>query len=433
VVIVALTGRAPGLLMLGLVAVVLQPTMTTVWIWWLVSACAIGGDLLLALSPRRLVISREPVHQVRLGVSGSTTLRLSNPSTRPLRGIVRDAWQPSAGAADDRHKVTLRGGHSVTLCTGLTPTRRGDRRADRVTVRSLGPLGLAARQRSFPVEGVIRALPPFTSRKHLPSRLAVLRQLDGRSAVRVRGAGTEFDSLRDYVIGDDVRSIDWRATARRNAVVVRTWQPERDRRLILVLDTSRTSAGRVGDVPRLDAAMDASLLLAALASRAGDRVDFLAGDRVIRAQVRGSSRTTLLNNLVTAMAPLEPALLEANWSLMAGAIAGLSRRRALVVLLTPLEPAAIQESLLPTLTTLTRHHKVVLASVADPALARMASDVSSTSLVYDAAAAERTIGLRERTAEVLGRLGVHVIDAEPEHLPVALSDHYLLLKSRGLL
>ena len=429
----ALTGRAPGLLMLGLVAVVLQPTMTTVWIWWLVSACAIGGDLLLALSPRRLVISREPVHQVRLGVSGSTTLRLSNPSTRPLRGIVRDAWQPSAGAADDRHKVTLRGGHSVTLCTGLTPTRRGDRRADRVTVRSLGPLGLAARQRSFPVEGVIRALPPFTSRKHLPSRLAVLRQLDGRSAVRVRGAGTEFDSLRDYVIGDDVRSIDWRATARRNAVVVRTWQPERDRRLILVLDTSRTSAGRVGDVPRLDAAMDASLLLAALASRAGDRVDFLAGDRVIRAQVRGSSRTTLLNNLVTAMAPLEPALLEANWSLMAGAIAGLSRRRALVVLLTPLEPAAIQESLLPTLTTLTRHHKVVLASVADPALARMASDVSSTSLVYDAAAAERTIGLRERTAEVLGHLGVHVIDAEPEHLPVALSDHYLLLKSRGLL
>ena len=429
----ALTGRAPWLLMLGLVAVVLQPTMTTVWIWWLVSACAIGGDLLLALSPRRLVISREPVHQVRLGVSGSTTLRLSNPSTRPLRGIVRDAWQPSAGAADDRHKVTLRGGHSVTLCTGLTPTRRGDRRADRVTVRSLGPLGLAARQRSFPVEGVIRALPPFTSRKHLPSRLAVLRQLDGRSAVRVRGAGTEFDSLRDYVIGDDVRSIDWRATARRNAVVVRTWQPERDRRLILVLDTSRTSAGRVGDVPRLDAAMDASLLLAALASRAGDRVDFLAGDRVIRARVRGSSRTTLLNNLVTAMAPLEPALLEANWSLMAGAIAGLSRRRALVVLLTPLEPAAIQESLLPTLTTLTRHHKVVLASVADPALARMASNVSSTSLVYDAAAAERTIGLRERTAEVLGHLGVHVIDAEPEHLPVALSDHYLLLKSRGLL
>jgi uncharacterized protein (DUF58 family) len=133
------------------------------------------------------------------------------------------------------------------------------------------------------------------------------------------------------------------------------------------------------------------------------------------------------------MAPLEPALLEADWSLLAGAIAGLSRRRSLVVLLTPLEPAAIAESLLPTLATLTRHHRVVLASVTDPALAAMAADVSSTALVYDAAAAERTIGLRARTADVLGHLGVHVIDAEPEHLPVALSDHYLLLKSRGML
>ena len=225
----ALTGRAPALLVLGLVAVWLQPTMTTVRIWWLVTLCAIGLDLLLALSPRKLVIRRDRVHQVRLGVSGSTTLWLTNPTSRRLRGIVRDAWQPSAGAVGDRHTVTVRGGERVALRTPLTPTRRGDRRADRVTVRSVGPLGLAARQRSFPVEGAIRALPPFTSRKHLPSRLAILRQLDGRSAVRIRGAGTEFDSLRDYVVGDDVRSIDWRATARRSAVVVRTWQPERDR------------------------------------------------------------------------------------------------------------------------------------------------------------------------------------------------------------
>jgi uncharacterized protein (DUF58 family) len=430
---VALTGRAPALLLLGLIAVLVQPTMGTVLVWWLVTVCAIGLDVLLAMSPRSMVISRQRVAQVRLGVSGSTTLLLTNPGVRTLHGVVRDAWQPSAGAGSGRHAVTVRGGERSAVRTVLTPTRRGDRKADRVTVRSVGPLGLAARQRSFPVGGVIRALPPFTSRKHLPSRLAILRQLDGRSAVRVRGAGTEFDSLRDYVVGDDVRSIDWRATARRNAVVVRTWQPERDRRLILVLDTSRTSAGRVGDVPRLDAAMDASLLLAALASRAGDRVDFLAGDRQVRARLSGASRNTLLSELVTAMAPLEPALLEADWSMMAGAISALSRRRSLVVLLTPLEPAAIEESLLPTLATLTRHHRVILASVADPALAAMAGDVSSTSRVYDAAAAERTIGLRERTAEVLGRLGVHVIDAEPDQLPIALTDHYLLLKSRGLL
>ncbi len=138
----------------------------------------------------------------------------------------------------------------------------------------------------------IRILPPFLSRKHLPSRLAKLRELEGMVPVLIRGQGTEFDSLREYVIGDDVRSIDWRATARRADVVVRTWRPERDRRVVIVLDTGRTSAGRVGvdptkadpgGWPRLDWSMDAALLLAALASRAGDHVDFLAHDRVSRA------------------------------------------------------------------------------------------------------------------------------------------------------
>ena len=119
-------------------------------------------------------------------------------------------------------------------------------------MRTLGPLGLAGRQGAIEVPGTLRVLPAFPSIRHLPSRLARLRELDGRAAVRVRGQGTEFDSLREYVSGDDVRSVDWRASARSRSVVVRTWQPERDRRLVLVLDTGRTSAGRVDDAPRLD-------------------------------------------------------------------------------------------------------------------------------------------------------------------------------------
>ncbi len=89
----------------------------------------------------------------------------------------------------------------------------------------------------------IRILPPFLSRKHLPSRLAKLRELDGMIPVLIRGQGAEFDSLREYVVGDDVRSIDWRATARRADVVVRTWRPERDRRVVIVLDTATRQPG----------------------------------------------------------------------------------------------------------------------------------------------------------------------------------------------
>ena len=126
----------------------------------------------------------------------------------------------------------------------MTPDRRGDKLSSAVFVRSAGPLGLAARQGRHPAGWSVRVLPPFGSRRHLGEKLSQLRQLDGQHRSLLRGPGTEFDSLREYVIGDDVRSIDWRAAARRGDVMVRTWRPERDRRILIVLDTGRTSAGR---------------------------------------------------------------------------------------------------------------------------------------------------------------------------------------------
>jgi uncharacterized protein (DUF58 family) len=249
----------------------------------------------------------------------------------------------------------------------------------------------------------------------------------------VRGAGTEFDSLREYVRGDDVRSIDWRASARNRNVVVRTWQPERDRRVVLVLDTSRTSAGRVGDVPRLDSAMDAALLLAALAARAGDRIDFVAGDRRVRSRLRSAGARDVAAHLQDAMADLEPVIAEADWAALAGAVTGFGRQRALVVLLTPLEPSAVEEGLLPVLPMLTAHHRVVLASVRDPALEELAAGHETLDEVYDAAAAEQVIARRRHTAGLLRALGVDVIDADAAQLAPALADHYLALKARSLL
>ena len=229
----------------------------------------------------------------------------------------------------------------------LQPTRRGDVTARHVTVRAHGPLGLAARQRTFPCPGVMRVLPPFHSRRHLPSKLRKLRELDGKAAVQIRGAGTEFDSLRDYVRGDDVRSIDWRATARRSAVVVRTWRPERDRRVVIMLDTSRTSAARIEDEPRLDTGMEAALLLAVLAERGGDRVDFLAFDRRPRARAHSATTGNLLGQLVQAMAPLEAELIELDWASLPGQIRAVSAHRSLVVLLTALDGGAPEEGLIP--------------------------------------------------------------------------------------
>lgn len=467
------TGRFALLVALGAIPVVIWPSGWTVLAWASGAFVVMLCDFLLAGPTTAVTVSRAKTAPIRLGEHTTTRLSVVNASRRRYRGRLRDAWQPSAGAgapgAYDRRPVREPGfytdlarrweelrlqlsgdpappgplanrvdldlapGQQSFLEVGLQPTRRGDRLAIRLTLRRNGPLGLAGRQRSLFLPGAVRALPAFDSRKHLPSRLASLRQLDGRSAVRTRGQGTEFDSLRDYVEGDDVRSIDWRATARRRSTVVRTWQPERDRHVVLVLDTSRTSAGRIGDQPRLDAAMDAALLLAALASHAGDRIDFIAGDRVIHKKVRATRRVNLLNEMVTAMAPLESALLEADWGLLGAEVTRTVSQRALVVLLTPLEPSAIAESLLPTLAVLAQRYQVVIASVSDPELDEMLAGRGDTTAAYRAAASARTLTQREETAAVLARLGVMVIDRGPEDLPPALADHYLSLKSRGLL
>ncbi|MEV5731211.1 MULTISPECIES: DUF58 domain-containing protein [Streptomyces] len=434
-----LTGRAALLAALGSLPVgIWDPSWTGVLAVNGSLALACACDFALAAPVRRLGLTRSGATSVRLGDTADVTLTVSNPSRRALRAQLRDAWppsswQPGTEVAASRHRLTVPAGERRRVTTRLRPTRRGDRHADRVTIRSYGPLGLFARQGSHKVPWTVRVLPPFASRKHLPSKLARLRELDGRTSALIRGEGTEFDSLRAYVPGDDTRSIDWRATARQSAVAVRTWRPERDRHILLVLDTGRTSAGRVGDAPRLDASMDAALLLAALASRAGDRVDLLAYDRAVRALVQGRTANDVLPALVDAMAPLEPVLVETDARGLTATALRTAPRRSLIVLLTTLDAAPMEEGMLPVLAQLTQRHTVLVASVADPRIAGMARARGNLESVYEAAAAAQAQSERDRIAEQLRRHAVTVVDATPDNLAPALADAYLALKTAGRL
>jgi uncharacterized protein (DUF58 family) len=393
---------------------------------------AIVVDVALAGSVRELDISRSGDTRIRLGQQGAVELTVANRGRRALRGVLRDAWQPSMQASG-RAKLTVPPGGRVAVTTTLAPTRRGDKSSGLVTVRSVGPLGLAGRQGSRLLPWTVRVLPPFLSRRHLPEKLAMLRLLDGQHRSVIRGQGTEFDSLREYVVGDDVRSIDWRSSAKASDVMVRTWRPERDRRIVIVLDTGRTSAGRVAGVPRLDSAMDAALLLAALAARAGDRVDLLAIDRQVRARVVGASRTDVLTRLTDAMAVLDPELTESNGDLIAATLLTTARQRCLVVLLTDLNSAALEVGLLPRIGLLSARYQLLVAATADPRVAELSSARTDPAAVYQAAAAERASAERARIAGVLTRSGVTVVDALPDQLAPALADAYLSLKAAGRL
>lgn len=436
-----------GALVLALIGAVGGSRIAGGWLWAaagllvLAVAAACVADFLGAASPKLLRMSRAGDQALWLGETGEVTLVVQNRSSRVLTGRVRDAWVPSAGATPAMQDVRIQPGRAVALKTSLTPTRRGDRPAIRVMVRSYGPLRLTFRQTTRATADRLtpawrlRVYPRFQSRRLLPEKLSRLRVMDGSVVTRGRGQGTEFDTLREYVLGDDVRSIDWRGSARRSDIVVRTWRPERDRRLVCVLDTGRTSAARIGDEPRLDAAMDAALLLASVAARADDRVDLLAVDTAIRASVTNVDKRTLLFRLVTAMAPLEPALVETDFGLVAGEVLRRERKRALVVLFTALEPGALGEGLLPVLPQLAARHKVVVAAVHDPELSRLArvGPDASPADVYAAAAAQRALSERDRVAAALRRHGVEVVDAPADEFASRVTDHYLALKHSGRL
>jgi len=430
---VIISGRAVLLALLGAIPFAIAPSPVTVLFWALCVLVLCIVDAILAASPRRVGIRREVFSPVRLSQQTTSTLTLTNLNSRTLRGLIRDAWQPTMGAQPSRISVKIPTQESRRTTTHLLPSRRGDIHAGGVTIRAMGPLGIAGRQATIAVDGKVRVLPEFRARRHLPSKLARLREMDGAASVQVRGQGTEFDSLREYVPGDDVRSIDWRATARRAEVVVRTWRPERDRRVLIVVDSSRTSAARVGDAPRLEASLEAALLLGALTARAGDRVGLLAVDREVRAQVPSALGTEVLSKFAEALTPIEPELVEADWPRVAELIQERLSQRALVVLLTALDPAAIESGLLPVIGRVARDHQVVVASVGDPQLEEMRQQRGDAEEVFLASAAERIRLERFNIGQQLARIGVEVIEESPEDLAPKLADTYLALKAAGKL
>ena len=432
------TGRLPLLVALGVIPVVLLSAAgVDPWLasagWALLCLVLTGVDVAAAGDPRAIRVDRRVPGRARLGERVDTELWIANDGTRRLRGLVRDAWQPTAGAPLARIPLDVPPGERRRLEVPLRPRRRGELASAFVMVRAIGPLGLAGRQARTDARGAVRVLPPFASRRHLPSRIARLRELDGNTSVQVRGQGTEFDSLREYVRGDDVRSIDWRATARAGTTMLRTWRPERDRHVVIVIDTGRTSAARVGDGTRLDASMEAALLLSALATRAGDHVHLVMFDRVVRARVTGVDGAALLPALVDAMAPVEPQLIDTDWDGALAQVRALTSRPSLIVLLTAQDAPEAARGFLGSLPSITRRARVVVGTVTDTALPAIATARERGDDVYRAAAAEHTLSDAALVASAVERAGADAIAAGPEDLPVRIADRYLELKAAGRL
>ncbi len=392
-------------------------------------------DWALASPPSSIDIERTVPEILGLGTEAEVSWEILNPTGRAQHLSFSDELAPSLGAGSRRARVTVPAHGSAVVRTGIRPSRRGRFAISTLTVRVDGPLGLASRQEARQRRSVLRVYPPFRSREEAELRINRARILEvGLRSAQGRGGGTEFDQLREYSVDDEFRRIDWSATARAGKAIVRTYRAERNQTVISLLDNGRVMAGRVDDVPRVEHAMDAVMMLTAVASRLGDRAGLVVFDRDVRAVVAPGHGRNQLGLVTEAMYQLDPVLAESDYLGAFATTLARFRRRAMLVVFTDLVEQAVGESLLPALPLISRNHLVVVAAVQDPDVVRWAvATPTDASGAYRKAAAVQALDERRRTTARLRGLGATVVDAPPGKLAPLLADAYLKVKATGRL
>ena len=392
-------------------------------------------DWALATRPGVITIERDLPEVIGLGAVGEVLWEVANPTGRTQHLAFSDELAPSLGAATRRARVTVPAAGSAVVRTRIQPTRRGRFLIATLTVRVDGPLGLASRQAARQHRSVLRVYPPFRSRDEAELRINRARILEvGLRSAQGRGGGTEFDQLREYSVDDEFRRIDWSATARLGKAIVRTYRAERNQTVISLLDNGRVMAGRVDDVPRVEHAMDAVMMMTAVATRLGDRAGLVVFDREVRAVVAPGHGRNQLGLVTEAMYQLEPVLAESDYLGAFATTLARFRRRAMLVVFTDLVEQAVGETLLPALPLISRNHLVVVAAVQDPDVVRWAVTTPTDGAgAYRKAAAVAALDERRRTTARLRGLGATVVDAPPGKLAPLLADAYLKVKATGRL
>lgn len=437
------TWRLAAVAAAGSVVVLLLPLRAPVGVLVVDGALLVAAliDWLLAARPAEIDVERRLPGIVPLGAEARITWTVGHRrdaprrTGQPIRVRLADELAPSLGATTRRARVALAPDGRASAATTVRPRRRGRFTPTEMVVRVDGPLGLVARQSRRRVEGVLRVYPPFHSRDEAELRIDRARILEvGLRSAQGRGGGTEFDSLREYGVDDEFRRIDWAATARAGKAIVRTYRAERNQTVLLLLDAGRTMAGLVDGVPRLEHAMDAVMMLTAVATRLGDRAGMVAFDSEVRAVVAAGHARDQLSRVTEAMYPLEPELVESDYRGAFATTLARFRRRTMLVVLTELAEQAVTQSLVPALPLIARDHLVVVASVTDPEVREWAAaSPTEAGAAYRKAAATAALADRRRVVARLRGLGAVVVDAPPGRLAPDLADAYLKVKATGRL
>jgi uncharacterized protein (DUF58 family) len=393
---------------------------------WQLAALGVLGLLTAAavdaLAARRPpAVDRAAPRVLYLGVPARLGLRSTHPPAGRL--LLRQPLPPDLSLVPSESEGAVDG--------ELRARRRGRHPLPAPAARVTGPLGLGSWHHRPGADQEIVVYPnlPAAFRLARAARQSRFRET-GRHRRGPLGLGTEFESIRDYVPDDDIRQVNWRATARLGRPMSNEFRVEQDRDVVCLVDTGRLMGAPLGEHTRLDVAVDAVAAMAAVAEEMGDRCGVVAFDSEVRRRVAPRHRNA--RGVVAAVFDLEPVPAESDYDLAFHVVADL--RRAFVLVLTDLLEETAARPLLEALPVLRRRHAVAVASATDPDLDRLAGAEPRAPLdVYRAAVALDVLAARARVATLLRREGADVIEAPPERLPAACVRAYLRAKARARL
>lgn len=428
----ALLAAAPA----PLLALVRGPAAAWAAAAWLVAWVAlVARDARAAADPGALAWRRELPPKLSIGVPNRVTLAVENRGDADALLVGRES--PPAGFTGGRAfgPLTVPPRGETELAFAFTPPSRGLYRFGEVGVRTYGPWRLAGRTALVPLAEDAKVYPDIQAVRSyaLLARKGALAEM-GVKRMRLAGDGTEFESLREYLEGDDFRDIDWKASARRGRPIVRTFEVERSQTMVIALDAGRLMTPRTGGLTRLDRAVNAALLLAYLGTERDDNVGLLVFGRDVERYLPPRKGHRQFLAILEALYQVEGRLEEPDYDRAMRYLATRLPKRALVVVFTELQGREPSRRLLATLGGMTRRHLPLVVTQRDRATeARARRQPASEPEAFESAVLESLLGDKAAALRLLAARGALVLDVYPEEVSVASVNRYLEVKARGRL
>lgn len=402
-------------------------------LWGLALLAALGTDARSLRAARRVTARRLMDLTLSMGARNSIQIELRNRSAESFLGIVRDEPPLDFEAANLRLPVHLPAGAEQRVTYSVTPRRRGAYQFGRCEVRLRTRLGLLARQLRFEMSQVVKVYPNLKRLRSYQLQAQKQHPTDiGVHPTRLLSMGMEFESLRAWVPGDELRRMDWKATARRARPIAREYDIEKSQHIVICLDLGRVMLSELEGMTKADHAVNAATLLAHVASRHGDWVGVFAFSA--RTHLFVPPRKSQFRPVLEALYGLQPERVESDYAACFLEAAVRLRKRALVVLLTDVTDPDSSARMRRHIGLLTRRHVVLCAALSDYELYKLAEKRPQEPRdLYERTVAAELLRDRQMALAALRQRGVVAFDATPDNLSPALLNHYLEIKARARL